>query len=113
MQTFDALAKGVHDQDPATNLKVLDARLHLQIAEYASNRFLTMTQSVLQEMLGRSMETTLTIPGRPARSVREHAEIIEALLARDPARARAAARRHIQSSRRAALRRVASEREGR
>ena len=113
VQTFDALAKGVHDQDPATNLKVLDARLHLQIAEYANNRFLTMTQSVLQEMLGRSMETTLTIPGRPARSVREHAEIIEALLARDPARARAAARRHIQSSRRAALRRVASEREGR
>ena len=64
VQTFDALAKGVHDQDPATNLKVLDARLHLQIAEYASNRFLTMTQSVLQEMLGRSMETTLTIPGQ-------------------------------------------------
>jgi GntR family transcriptional regulator, transcriptional repressor for pyruvate dehydrogenase complex len=111
VQIFEALAEGVHDQRPATKLQVLDARLHLQIAEYANNRFLAMTQTVLQEMLGRSMETTLTIPGRPARAVREHAEIIEALLARDPARARAAARRHIQSARRAALRRVASERE--
>ncbi|MGH3396935.1 MAG: FadR/GntR family transcriptional regulator [Streptosporangiaceae bacterium] len=112
MQTFEALAEGVRDQTPAANLQVLDARLHLQIAEYADNRFLAMTQTVLQEMLGRSMETTLTITGRPARAVREHAAIVEALLARDPARARAAARRHIHSARRAALRRVASERDG-
>jgi GntR family transcriptional repressor for pyruvate dehydrogenase complex len=111
-QTFEALAEGVHDQHPAAKLQVLDARLHLQIAEFANNRFLAMTQTVLQDMLGRSMETTLTIPGRPARAVREHADIVEALVARDPARARAAARRHILSSRRAALRRVASEQEG-
>jgi GntR family transcriptional repressor for pyruvate dehydrogenase complex len=111
VRTFEALAEGVRTHRPATELQVLDARLHLRIAEYASNRFLAMTQTVLQEMLARSMETTLAIPGRPARSVREHAEIVEALLARDPARARAAARRHIHSSRRAALRRVASERE--
>jgi GntR family transcriptional repressor for pyruvate dehydrogenase complex len=111
MRTFEALAEGVHDQHPAAKLRVLDARLHLQIAEFANNRFLAMTQTVLQDMLGRSMETTLTIPGRPARAVREHAEIVEALVARDPARARAAARRHILSSRRAALKRVASEQE--
>ena len=110
-RTFEALAEGVHDHHPAAKLQVLDARLHLQIAEFANNRFLAMTQTVLQDMLGRSMETTLTIPGRPARAVREHAEIVEAVLARDPARARAAARRHILSSRRAALRRVASEQE--
>lgn len=110
-QTFEALAEGVHDQGPVTRLQILDARLHLQIAEYANNRFLAMTQTVLQDMLGRSMETTLTIPGRPARAVREHAEIVEALVARDPARARAAARRHIHSSRRAALKRVASGQE--
>jgi GntR family transcriptional regulator, transcriptional repressor for pyruvate dehydrogenase complex len=111
VQTFETLADGVRDHRPATDLQVLDARLHLQIAEYANNRFLAMTQTLLQEMLARSMETTLAIPGRPARSVREHAGIVEALLARDPARARAAARRHIHSSRRVALRRVASERD--
>lgn len=111
VRTFDALAEGVRHQRPAAALQVLDARLHLQIAEYANNRFLAMTQTVLQEMLARSMETTLAIAGRPARSVREHADIVQALLARDPTRARAAARRHIHSSRRAALRRVAGERE--
>lgn len=111
VQTFDALGEGVRDHQPAAVLQVLDARLHLRIAEYANNRFLAMTQTVLQEMLARSMETTLAIPGRPARSVREHADIVEALLARDPARARSAARRHIYSSRRAALRRMASQRQ--
>ena len=111
VQTFEALAEGVRGHRSARELQVLDAKLHLQIAEFANNRFLTMTQTVLQEMLARSMETTLAIAGRPARSVREHAEIVEALLARDPARARAAARRHIHSSRRAALRRMAGERE--
>ena len=111
VQTFETLAEGVRNRQPASELQIMDAKLHLQIAEYANNRFLAMTQTVLQEMLARSMETTLAIAGRPARSVREHAEIVEALLARDPSRARAAARRHIHSSRRAALRRMAGERE--
>ncbi len=66
--------------------------------------------AALQEMLARSMETTLAITGRPARSVREHADIVDALLARDASRARAAARRHINSARRAAIARIASER---
>lgn len=108
--TFDELQQAVTDHRVPSELQAMDARLHLQIAEFASNRFLTMTQSVLQEMLNRSMETTLSIPGRPARSLREHAEIVDALLARDPRRARAAARRHIHSSHRAALRRMATER---
>lgn len=111
VEIFEALAEGVRTHRPAAELQVMDAKLHLQIAEYANNRFLAMTQTVLQEMLARSMETTLAITGRPARSVREHAEIVEALLARDPARARTAARRHIHSSRRAALRRMARGRE--
>ena len=90
----------------------MDARLHLQIAEFANNRFLAMTQTILQEMLARSMDTTLSVTGRPARSVREHAEIVHALVARDPARARSAARRHIHNTRAAALRRVAQEEDG-
>jgi len=70
-----------------------------------------MTQTLLQEMLGRSMDTTLSVTRRPARSVREHAEILHALAAHDPARARAVARRHIRGTRRAALNRVAEERQ--
>ena len=109
--TFEQLEQAVRAQAGPEQLRAMDARLHLQIAEYANNRFLTMTQTLLQEMLGRSMDTTLSVTGRPARSVREHAEIVNALVAHDPARARAAARRHIRSTRRAALNRVAEERQ--
>jgi GntR family transcriptional repressor for pyruvate dehydrogenase complex len=108
-QAFQDLEQAVLGRRPPQELQVLDARLHLLVAEYASNRFLTMTQSALQEMLARSMETTLAIPGRPARSLREHAEIVQAITARDPARARAAARRHIRSAQRAAGRRLSGE----
>ncbi len=108
--TFEQLEQAVRGHAAPQDLRDMDARLHLQIAEYANNRFLTMTQSILQEMLGRSMDTTLSVTGRPARSVREHAEIVHALVARDPVRARTAARRHIRSARRAALRQVAEER---
>lgn len=110
VHTFESLKHAVLKGSSPPELQVIDARLHLQIAEYANNRFLSMTQTMLQEMLTRSMDTTLAIPGRPARSVREHANIVEALIARDPAQARAAARRHIRSAHRAALRRVANER---
>jgi GntR family transcriptional regulator, transcriptional repressor for pyruvate dehydrogenase complex len=108
-QAFEELEEAVLGRSPARELQALDSRLHLLIAEYASNRFLAMTQSALQEMLVRSMETTLAIPGRPARSLREHAEIVQALGARDPVRARAAARRHIRSAHRAAVRRMSSD----
>ncbi len=108
--TFEQLEEAVRDQAGPEQLRAMDARLHLQITEYANNRFLTMTQTVLQDMLARSMDTTLSVAGRPARSLREHAEIVNALVAHDAPRARAAARRHIRSARRAALRRVAEER---
>lgn len=108
-QSFEELEEAVLGRRPAGELQALDCRLHLLIAEYASNRFLAMTQSALQEMLVRGMETTLAIPGRPARSLREHAEIIQALGARDPVRAKAAARRHIRSAHRAAARRMSSD----
>jgi GntR family transcriptional regulator, transcriptional repressor for pyruvate dehydrogenase complex len=110
--TFEQLEQAVLARTKPDQLRAMDARLHLQIAEYANNRFLAMTQTILQEMLARSMNTTLSVAGRPARSVREHADIVNALVARDPARARAAARRHIRSARRAALRRVSEERNG-
>src|SRR5487761_1093723 len=76
--TFEQHEQAVRAQAGPERLRVVDARLHLQIAEYANNRFLTMTQSLLQEMLGRSMDPTLSVAGRPARSVREHAEVVNA-----------------------------------
>lgn len=100
LRTFESLQEAVYAQRPPRELQDMDAALHLQIAEAANNRFLSMTQGALQEILTRSMETTLSIPGRPARSIREHADLVQALLARDPVRARSAARRHVHSVRR-------------
>src|SRR5487761_1573213 len=106
---YDDLERAVLAGRPPQELQAIDARLHLTIAEYANNRFLAMTQEVLQEMLARSMETTLSIAGRAASSLREHADIVAALAARSPGRAQAAGRRHIHSARRAAIGRIERE----
>jgi GntR family transcriptional repressor for pyruvate dehydrogenase complex len=87
-------------------LAELDVQFHLEIAMAAGNRFLQQTSSVLHEMLLAGMETTLTIPGRPARSRRDHERIYAALLAHDPAAGRTAARAHIRAAHAAAIRRV-------
>jgi GntR family transcriptional repressor for pyruvate dehydrogenase complex len=84
----------------------LDVQFHLGIAVAAGNRFLRQTSGVLHEMLLSGMETTLTIPGRPARSRRDHERIYAALLAHQPSAARSAVRAHIRSAHAAAIRRV-------
>ncbi len=85
-------------------LRKLDAAFHLRIVEAAGNRFLTRTQSVLQDILARGMQTTLRLPGRLEQSRRDHARIHDAIVAGDPAAARRAAKTHINGARRAALR---------
>lgn len=84
-------------------LRALDSAFHLRIVEAAGNRFLTRTQTVLQDILGRGMQTTLHLPGRLERSRRDHERIHEAVLGADPVAARRAAKAHIDGARRAAL----------
>jgi GntR family transcriptional repressor for pyruvate dehydrogenase complex len=84
-------------------LASLDAAFHLGIAEAAGNRFLRQTSHVLHHILLSGMETTLLIPGRREKSRGEHARILAALTAGDPAAARNAARAHIRSAHKAAL----------
>lgn len=88
------------------SLRDLDARFHLQIAEIAANRFLTRTMGVLRDMLDTGMETTLSLPGRLARSARDHRRIIEAIVAGDSGAAKRAMRAHIRGAQAAALRRL-------
>lgn len=91
-------------------LRELDAAFHMRIVEAADNRFLRQTLGVLQEMLATSMETTLLIPGRLAKSRVEHERIIDALRRGDSVAARNAARRHIRSAQGAARLRLETER---
>jgi DNA-binding GntR family transcriptional regulator len=71
---------------------------HEQIYRAAHNRFLLKSlQSLLNftPLLGR---TTYNAPGRIDAALAEHADIVEAIRARDAARAEEAARRHIRHS---------------
>jgi hypothetical protein len=66
-------------------LRKLDMAFHLSIVAAAGNRFLEQTQGVLHTILAEGMETTLTVPGRLAKSRRDHTKIMRAILAGDPA----------------------------
>jgi GntR family transcriptional regulator, transcriptional repressor for pyruvate dehydrogenase complex len=90
-------------------LQTLDSTFHMKIAEAAGNRFMLRTLGVLQEMLAAGMQTTLTIPGRLIRSRRDHAAILNAILAGKASAARQAMRSHIRSAGAAALNRLASD----
>ncbi len=91
-------------------LAQLDAAFHLQIAALSKNEFMSRTLGLLQEILSKGMETTLTIPGRLERSRRDHQAIVEAIRRGDPEAARHAAVAHIHGARDAALDRVEAER---
>jgi GntR family transcriptional repressor for pyruvate dehydrogenase complex len=101
------------ERDPVdfADLARLDAAFHLQIVEAAQNRFLSRTVGVLQEILSKGMQTTLTIPGRLGQSRRDHAAIWKAIRAGDPDAARDAAIAHIHGARDAALDRIRVQRQ--
>lgn len=109
-EVLDKMEAMVAERD-YEGLRDLDAKFHLMIAACADNRFLQQTSVVLSEMVISGMQTTLSIPGRPEASRRDHERIYSALAAHDPAAARRAAKSHIRSARNAALRRVVAERE--
>lgn len=106
-QALAELNEAAQDSPPDFHrLQALDAAFHMRLVEAAGNRFLRQTLGVLQEMLAASMETTLLVPGRLAKSRGQHEAILAAVRGADPAAARAAARRHIRDAHKVALRRI-------
>jgi DNA-binding GntR family transcriptional regulator len=73
-------------------------RFHELIYRAAHNRFLLKSMQVLLNSVALIGRTTFHMPGRIETALREHEEIVDAIAARDPAAAEAAARRHIQNS---------------
>lgn len=90
-------------------LQRLDSAFHLAIVDAAGNRFLRQSLGVLQEILARGMQTTLTVPGRLEKSREDHERILRALLDGDPTAARSAARRHVRAAHRTAVRRLRAD----
>lgn len=110
---IEALRTALHAEEEARRAPIdfarlghLDADFHLLVVEIAKNRFLHQILGLLQEMLDKGMETTLTVPGRVEQSRRDHRALFEAIESRDPEAAKAAAASHILGARDAAMART-------
>jgi DNA-binding GntR family transcriptional regulator len=75
----------------------LNATLHLRLREIAQHATATRIVDQLNGQLVRHQFRLSLLPGRPGVSLREHLAIVDAVLARDPERARTAMAAHIGS----------------
>jgi len=91
--TMQKEARRNHNPLPA------DRAFHVRIAEAAGNSALELVVQTLWDQrvgpLYRALETKLEYPAMAGETLREHAAVLAAILARNPARARAAMRRHM------------------
>ena len=89
------------NEDPIDfdKVRLLDMNFHLTIVKSAQNQFLNQTLGTLQEIMYRSMDNTLKLPGRIDASEHEHGVILEAIERRDPITARLTIIQHIHNAR--------------
>ncbi len=80
--------------DPAESVR-RDLAFHLEVAVAAHNRILEAVLASLASLLAELMVRTLGEPEAHQRTARFHREVYEAIAARDPERARAAMRSHL------------------
>ena len=93
--TCDAMAK--LPPDPRRHARE-NQTFHEQLQQAAHNRFVTRSLRALLNFVPLMGRTVYTVPGRIESALAEHIAIVEAIRARDPARAEAAAREHIRRS---------------
>jgi DNA-binding GntR family transcriptional regulator len=74
---------------------VLNRAFHQIIYDASDNRQAVELVNVIKTQLLRYHLRTVLVPGRNHESLEEHRQILEALLARDPARAEECIRRHV------------------
>ncbi|MGH2873637.1 MAG: GntR family transcriptional regulator [Solirubrobacteraceae bacterium] len=72
-----------------------NADLHRALLEIAGHATASRLVGTLRSQLVRYEYRTILLPGRPERSLAEHAEIVEAVAAGDAARSEAAMRTHL------------------
>ena len=88
-------------EDPVDfeKVRLLDMQFHLTIVKSAHNHFLNQTLGTLQEIMFKSMDNTLKLPGRIDASEHEHGVILDAIERRDPIAARLMIIQHIHNAR--------------
>jgi DNA-binding FadR family transcriptional regulator len=81
-----------------------DRTFHVRIAEATGNSALELVVQTLWDQrvgpLYRALESKLEYPAMAAETIDEHETVLDAILARDPAAARAAMRRHMDMTKR-------------
>lgn len=85
-------------------LFILNRQFHRRLMEAARNRFLLKSMASVENTLLILGSSSMYLPERALQAVAEHAEVVEALLARDGASAEAAMRRHMERAQLARLR---------
>ena len=74
-----------------------DTAFHALLAQAAKNKVFLKLNEAIVDSLYETRERSLTIGGRPARSLRGHREILGAIRARDAAKARTAMLAHLRA----------------
>jgi DNA-binding GntR family transcriptional regulator len=93
-QILDEMTARVEAGDPL-GYSELNARFHEVIWAIADQSVASTLVANLKSQSIRFQYRTILQPGRPDRSLREHAEIVEALASRNPDRSEAAMREHL------------------
>ena len=74
-----------------------DTTFHSTLAQAAKNKILLRLNDAIVDSLRETRERSLQTDGRPARSMAGHREILEAIRAKDPAKAREAMLEHLEA----------------
>ncbi|WP_224404842.1 GntR family transcriptional regulator [Afifella sp. IM 167] len=99
----EMVASEVEIRDSPTKLADLNRLFHSVLYRAAHNRYLERSLLGLRDSLTLLGGTSLRVAGRYETAHREHTAIIDAIAARDPQTAEAAARVHIHNAQRARL----------
>ncbi len=87
LSDFVELSEYYISKKDTENLKMLDTQFHSMIYRASGNRMLCRILSELHRNITRYRKMSLTVPGRLESSVKEHREILEAILRGDSAEA--------------------------
>lgn len=74
-----------------------DTKFHLCLADAAGNQVYVRVMNHLLDLLIDSRVKAWSIPGRPLKSLEEHAKVVDAIVRRDPEGAKEAMRQHLES----------------
>ena len=95
-----------HDEGQLSGLITANQQFHSLLVEGSKNSFLVSMYRTLQAYIGLMMSVSLSWPRRPAKTLEEHKEIIEALKGGNPRKAEKVVRIHIRKASRGVLRNV-------